>query len=1055
MATLRELIIRVSANTATYQSELARASRLGSNYYKTMESGAKRLDAANKKNLQVFNQLNNQVNHLSSSAANFAKSLGASLAVIGAVDAADNWGQMAARIKMALNSAEGDVDKYAAVQNRLLVVSNRNAKAIEDSQELYISSAKSMQELGYNTGSTLDYIESLSSAFTRNATSTLQTQSAINALNKSMVAGKVSGQNWNTIASAIPSVISNIAEHLGVTELEVKKLAANGDISMKLFADAVIGAKDANNAMADSMQNTVRDGFTKLTNSIKAYIGELNQSNGATSVVAEALGTLAENIDYVAAAGATLAGVGLARYFGNISTSALNATKELIKNQRAKVDLAQAQLSAARSLELEAKKETLRAEAAARSAIGTDKQTESSIRLAQARNAERIATEATATAQAKLNAVALSGTNIIKNLASGALNLIGGPVGAAMIAGGALFYFHQQAQQARQSAIDLSEKVKSLNQNLLEMSQTQREAEAASLFKDVRESENQINVQKTMIALTEKEVAQLERRVEAWGRFSLAEDELIKKREDLKIQLGELEKMEQGRADSLDRINQLNSKSLPIVKQLVADIESLSTGTSSATNSFDGFEKAANSLALQLDVASLNASGTAKEAYILAELQKVAGDAALKHKDDLIALAKGQKVSGAITDELAGKLTDYAAKLGQLFDSNKQTKSVGKSANGVADAFKRQVENQRQQIALFGQTTELAKIQYQLAEGDLKNLDAAKKLVLERNAAELDKLNAQREFKTLMESLQTDEERRLSTAKEHFKIIKNAQLSAEEYNAAMERASKVSVTEAPKYGGLPSDVGGAASELINIAKAEQELQKWHEKQIEMQNELFASKEINEQTHLDRLYDINKQYSDRISDLNDSYKAAAAIAFSDVAGNAADMAKRIYGEQSGIYQGLFIAQKAFAIAAIIMNAQIAAAKAPAELTVLGGIPVGQALLASGYANAAMVAGMSLSGMAHSGIDNVPKEGTWLLDRGERVIDARTNADLKQYLSNANGGGRGGNNFNINVPVSTNGDVNEQDANDLGKLINLKVREVISTESRPGGILNRRG
>ena len=52
----------------------------------------------------------------------------------------------------------------------------------------------------------------------------------------------------------------------------------------------------------------------------------------------------------------------------------------------------------------------------------------------------------------------------------------------------------------------------------------------------------------------------------------------------------------------------------------------------------------------------------------------------------------------------------------------------------------------------------------------------------------------------------------------------------------------------------------------------------------------------------------------------------------------------------------------------------------------------------------IQGVALSGMAHDGIDNIPKEGTWLLDKGERVVDSRTNSDLKDYL--AKGGGSGG-------------------------------------------------
>ncbi len=149
--------------------------------------------------------------------------------------------------------------------------------------------------------------------------------------------------------------------------------------------------------------------------------------------------------------------------------------------------------------------------------------------------------------------------------------------------------------------------------------------------------------------------------------------------------------------------------------------------------------------------------------------------------------------------------------------------------------------------------------------------------------------------------------------------------------------------------------------------------------------------------LDRVFEINQTNQKRLEDIQGAYKVAVFSTFSELAGQAADMVGKIAGEQSGAYKVLFLAQKAFAVASIIMNAQIAAAKAPAELTVLGGIPVGTALLAAGYANAGMVAGMTLAGMAHDGIDSIPKEDTWLLQKGERVVDGRTNKDLKDFLN----------------------------------------------------------
>ena len=68
-------------------------------------------------------------------------------------------------------------------------------------------------------------------------------------------------------------------------------------------------------------------------------------------------------------------------------------------------------------------------------------------------------------------------------------------------------------------------------------------------------------------------------------------------------------------------------------------------------------------------------------------------------------------------------------------------------------------------------------------------------------------------------------------------------------------------------------------------------------------------------------------------------------------------------------------------------------------------------------------MALSGMAHDGIDRVPKEGTWLLDKGERVV-RRDQADkLDAFLDRQGGGGESSVNVK-NVNVFDSADVLDQ-------------------------------
>ncbi|WP_162871214.1 hypothetical protein, partial [Klebsiella pneumoniae] len=63
--------------------------------------------------------------------------------------------------------------------------------------------------------------------------------------------------------------------------------------------------------------------------------------------------------------------------------------------------------------------------------------------------------------------------SVAVGLAKGALAFVGGPFGAATLAGSALLFFHQRAQEARQSAINLKDAVVETSEALMRLSLNQ------------------------------------------------------------------------------------------------------------------------------------------------------------------------------------------------------------------------------------------------------------------------------------------------------------------------------------------------------------------------------------------------------------------------------------------------------------------------------------------------------------------------------------------------------------------------------------------------------
>ncbi|WP_144618832.1 tape measure protein [Acinetobacter pittii] len=142
-----------------------------------------------------------------------------------------------------------------------------------------------------------------------------------------------------------------------------------------------------------------------------------------------------------------------------------------------------------------------------------------------------------------------------------------------------------------------------------------------------------------------------------------------------------------------------------------------------------------------------------------------------------------------------------------------------------------------------------------------------------------------------------------------------------------------------------------------------------------------------QAHADRMYAIDADYQRKKLDLEMSFGQ-------QIAGSVADTFKTIGGEQSKAFKVMFAAEKAFAIARSIMAIQTGIAEAAANP-----FPYNLAAMASVAAETASIVGniQSVAGVFHGGKDYVPKEATYLLDKGERVVSPRQNQDLTNFLA----------------------------------------------------------
>lgn len=222
-------------------------------------------------------------------------------------------------------------------------------------------------------------------------------------------------------------------------------------------------------------------------------------------------------------------------------------------------------------------------------------------------------------------------------------------------------------------------------------------------------------------------------------------------------------------------------------------------------------------------------------------------------------------------------------------------------------------------------------------------------------------------------------------------------------------------------------------------------------------ERFELLEAAKQEHLDNMWAMEQDHALKQQTLDEQLQNAKLQNYGNTMGAMAGLLGAFAGENNRISQMMFAAQKGYALAQIFMNNKVALSEAWASAPFPYNVPaVTMAALETGaLAAAAQAITPAFSGIAHGGLDYVPKESTYLLDKGERVLSPRQNADLTKFMA----GGQKTNEANVNISVAVDARGNSQMTGDVSDALGRKMAEgmkqvaknVIMHEKKPGGLL----
>lgn len=443
-----------------------------------------------------------------SSLTGVAKGLLAALSVQQVGAYAQAWQDMSNKLSNAVRDSVPPFETLADVTNRVFDIAQKTRSGLDATATLYARLERSTRSYGVSVEDLTRLTTIINQGFVVSGASAEEASNAIIQLAQGMASGALRGDEFNSVNEQGNRLMIALADSLGVGIGELRNMAAQGKLTTDVIVNGLLSQGDSIGKEFAKTTSTISQSLEIAGNNVARFFGENATVKTGVKIFSDSVILASENIQVLGTALTVVAGIMGSRYVGALAMSTAAKISDIAASRQqlmAENQQAQAALVAANSVQRKAladKEAALSSVALAQAEYNVAKGSAAEALALDALIAAKTrATMASATlAEAELAQAAASTTaataaraaSVGVGLAGKALSLIGGPAGAAMLAAGAIFYFWQKAQQAREEAIRFADSLDTVNDSMKAMNNTQLRGTIADANKSIQAQEEYV-----------------------------------------------------------------------------------------------------------------------------------------------------------------------------------------------------------------------------------------------------------------------------------------------------------------------------------------------------------------------------------------------------------------------------------------------------------------------------------------------------------------------------------------------------------------------------------
>ncbi|HFZ2068624.1 TPA: tape measure protein [Klebsiella pneumoniae] len=763
-----------------------------------------------------------------SSLSGVAVALAAALSVKQVSEYADAWATVNNKLANSLRPNE----QLADVTERVFNITQQTRGSLDATASLYARLERATRQYGTSADDLSKLTTIINQGFVVSGATAQEAENAIIQLSQGLASGALRGEEFNSVNEQGNRLIVALADSMGVSIGEMRNMAAQGKLTTDVVVNgllsqgAVIGKEFANTT------TTISQALQVAGNNVTKFFGENSTVKTGAAIFNDAVVTASENIGVLSAALTAAAAIMGSRYVGALTMSAASQIQSALAAQRQATANAQAAQSA-----------LIAATSVKRKAVADKEAALSSLALAQAEYnvakgsaAEMLALDALIAAKSRASAASLSlaqaetaqaaasaraataasAASVGIGLARGALSLIGGPGGAAMLAASAIFYFWQKAQQAREEALRFADSLDRVNDSMKAMNNTQLRGTIADANKSIQAQEEDIRDLEDSIKKLKSEIDDYTARGKQFGTTieqgngllkiaSDKTDELNQKSRDLANAQDKLARTQDTAAEANRTLTNNMLTSMGVHDGLIQKGWSLEQVQSAVAKAFGNTAdeiNRANQAGQNFNPKALQVSPpTADGDKVILNLEEQ--NELLKIQDERQrAVTKARMQAAKVTDnpnqiskagDLAGENFDLQKSEEARKEAQRKSEQQDKRSATAAESVAQKLANLRQESELAADSTEGLTREQQLLRAEQSlgahATDEQKRQAREYKAAAIDAAAAARGVTEALKAMpEQAENKSYAESMQNLKAALNAgKIDLQEYNAATEQ----------------------------------------------------------------------------------------------------------------------------------------------------------------------------------------------------------------------------------------------------------------------------